>query len=179
MISGPKLIKPLSWEEVFSIWEKHEANLPHWIEHYTKRGFESWKDWRNSSIKDLKLETMTWNLYEIVDPIKIVPDFHAGPFRAWIKKYYGGNKTVTFKEIAHNVEMQSDHTIHEIISSFPEDTTIIGLQNEELTIIDGLHRCCALAVANEKGIVLAPKLFIACAVFSGELPLLGQENSPT
>jgi len=46
-------------------------------------------------------------------------------------------------------------------------------------IIEGLHRCCALAVAKKDGIDVRTKLFIACAEFPKGLPLIGQENSPT
>lgn len=179
MIEGFKHVRSISWQDVFSAWEKNEANLPHWIEHYTNRGFSSWKDWRNSSIENLNLNALEWNLYEISDPLATIPKLYAGPFRAWIRKYYGGKSMVAFSELAKNTEIQNDAGIHEIISNFPSETVLICLQNKELTVVDGLHRCCAVALAKEKGIPIASKVYVACAAFPGELPLLGQENSPT
>ena len=34
-------IKPLSWDEVFSMWRESEADRENWIDHYKSRGFNS------------------------------------------------------------------------------------------------------------------------------------------
>jgi hypothetical protein len=174
-----KYLRPLSWEEAFSMWEKGEANLPRWIEHYTKRGFSSWKEWRQSSVESLHPEKLTWSLFEITDNT-IVQDFYAGPFRAWQEKYYEKERIVPFDRLVENPELQKDANINEVISNFPKGSTLVGLQKDgKIIIIEGMHRCCALAVAFRKGQPIDAKLFIALAEFSDSLPMLGQANSPT
>lgn len=180
MNPGLKILRSITWDEVFSLWEKVEADLQHWIEHYKSGGFNSWKDWRNHSIKDLNLNKLKWNLYEIPEPLGTVPNFHMSPFRAWIKKYNKGNNALTFKELALVPEIQLKANVDKIAENFPKNSTLIGLiHNSNIIIIEGLHRCCALSVAKQNGINIQTKLFIACAEFHEELPLIGQENSPT
>jgi hypothetical protein len=175
-----KHIKLMSWDEAFSEWEKSEADLPHWIEHYKKRGFNSWREWRSDSLKPIDPPSLTWNLFEIEEPLKTVPKFYAGPFRAWKNKYYGDEDIITFEQLAANPELRNDQRINDIIEKFPNGSVLLGLiNNSRVVIVDGLHRCCALAVANRKGMDLKAKLYIICAELPGELPVLGQTNSPT
>lgn len=173
-------VKSITWEETFSTWAKDEASLPHWVEHYKERGFNSWEEWRKSSVKNLNPEQLNWNLYEIKNPLETISDFYGGPFRAWKKKYYGNNEMLQFKELAQNSELQNDMHINEIIQNFPKESTLIGLKKgEEVIVIEGMHRCCALAVAQEKGLNMDIKLFIILAEFSEDIPILGQVSSPT
>ena len=175
-----KYIKPISWEDVFLIWASGEADLPRWIEHYKSRGFSSWEEWRKNSVKDLNPEKLKWDLYEVIDPLKTVPGFRAGPFRAWMKKYYGDKEMPPFKDLAKNLELQNLAYVSELIKNFPKESTIIGLvKDKEIIVIEGMHRCSALAVANEKNITMNFKLFLILAEFLGDIPVLGQINSPT
>lgn len=175
-----KFIQSITWEKVFALWEKEEASLPHWIAHYEQRGFASWREWRKSSVRDLCPEQLDWSLCRVADPVNTVPEFHAGPFRAWMQKYYGGLRTIPFRALAENTEIQSNPNINEIMGNFPATSTIIGVRvGDDIVIIEGMHRCAALAVARSRNMTINTELFIACAEFTGELPLFGQENSPT
>lgn len=174
-----KHIRSITWNETFASWAKEEAQLPRWIEHYKKRGFNSWEEWRKNSVKDLSPEQLEWDLYEIED-IRAVSDFYGGPFRAWKKKYYGDKDILQFKEIVQNLELQNDQNINEIIQKFPQKSTLIGLKKDEkIIIIEGMHRCCALSVAEDKGVRINAELFIILAEYPDKLPILGQTNSPT
>ncbi|MBM3261195.1 hypothetical protein FJY93_02135 [Candidatus Kaiserbacteria bacterium] len=176
---GLKFVRDLQWQDVLSVWSKGEAHLPHWIEHYTKRGFKTWEDWRRSSTESLKPELLKWGLFEIEDNASI-PTFYAGPFRAWRQKYYEQREIIPFSELANKPALQTDSNINEIIQNFPKDSILVGLRKDEkIIIVDGMHRCCALAVAAQKGIALDAKLSIALADFRDPLPSLGQANSPT
>jgi hypothetical protein len=175
-----RLVKSISWDEVFLMWKKQEEELPYWIAHYKERGFNSWQDWRTASFKDLHLELLEWNLYEIPQPLDTVPMFRSGPFMAWIKKYYNGNKTVTFETLAKDSDIQDRAHINEIVQKFPENSVFVGLENmNDIVIIEGLHRCCALAVAKMKKVDLKRKVFIACAQFPKEIPILDPEDTST
>ena len=178
-MEGLRYIKPITWSETFALWEKEEAELSHWVEHYKKRGFSSWKDWRRSSVESLSPEKLKWELYEI-ESNKIIPDFYGGPFRAWKKKYYGDKDIAQFKILGKSEELQNDSNINQIIEKFPKESTLVGLKKDEkVVIVEGMHRCCALSVAKEKNVHVDAKLFIALAEYKDKLPVLGQANSPT
>ena len=173
-------IGPTSWEEVFSIWRNGEANIPRWVDHYERRGFDSWDEWRKSTIQDLKAEKLNWKIYRLHDSQKAVPHFYGGPFRAWMQKYYGGSPIAPFSEIIEHEEVQKSQLVREMIENFPKKTTLIGLlADDKVVILEGLHRCSALAVAAQKGMKIKTEAYILLAEFSQEIPIMGQVDSPT
>jgi hypothetical protein len=173
-------VKSISWDEVFSLWEEQESGLAHWIEHYTRKGYSTWKEWRSHTIKEIDLSRVAWNLYEIKNPSACVPQFQAGPFRTWMKKYYGKERTRSFKYLAEIPEIRADHNIRELINNFPDESTMIGLcTGDAVTIIEGLHRGCAVALAGLDGVSIEKKVYLACAEYNGDIPLMGSEDSPT
>jgi hypothetical protein len=175
-----KAIKPLSWAEVFSFWRDGESHLPRWIDHYRNSGFASWDDWRTNTLKDLSYQNLSWSLFEIEEPTLHVPDFTGGPFRAWIAKYYDGAKSRTFREIVTSPALRSNPIVREMAANFPRKTYIVGLQTgANVVVIEGMHRCCALALAAERGACIDARVFIALAPYSGDLPEMGRANSPT
>jgi hypothetical protein len=175
-----KFIRDLTWEDVFDFWRKGEAHIPRWIEHYKSGGYNSWDEWREHTLSNFPYRNLDWKLFEVKDPIQTIPSFFAGPFRAWKAKYYDGNNAVTFADLAKNEELQNSQIIREMVSNFPNETYLLGLQtNKGIVIIEGMHRCCALAIAGRNGKLIQTKVFIALAEFKGELPKMGQANSPT
>jgi hypothetical protein len=174
-----KFIKRLSWDEVFSAWRSDEANLPRWIKHYKARGFPSWDEWRKNTTKDVDLASLDWKLFDVEKPLDEVPHFQGGPFRAW-EKYYGGKTTAPFSEIIKSKELREGEIVKEMMSNFPKETQLVGLKTgERVVIIEGMHRCCALSLLASQNENLQAKVSIALAEFKGELPSMGQENSPT
>ena len=175
-----RFVKNISWDEVFNFWRKGEENIPRWIQHYKAGGYKSWDEWRKHTLSDLSYKDLHWELFEVENPMQTVPNFFGGPFRAWKARYYGGNSTVTFADLAKNEELKNSQIIREMVSNFPDKTYLIGLEaNKEIVIIEGMHRCCALAIAEQDKKPIQTKVFIALAEFNGELPEMGQANSPT
>jgi len=173
-------IKPLSWADVFSLWRDGESLLPRWIEHYRKSGFASWDDWRANTLRDLHQQSLTWTLFELIDATLHVPDFIGGPFRPWIAKYYDGARSRAFREIVKSPALRSNPIVREMVADFPKETYIVGLQTEAgIVVIEGMHRCSALALAAESNARIDAKVFIALAPYSGEIPEMGRANSPT
>ena len=176
-----KLISPLTWQEVFGIWEKIEGPLPHWIEHYKKRGFASWKEWRTRSTAPIHPETLTWELYDIVEPMKSIPSFRGGPFHSWINNIYEGVEMPPFSEIVKNETIRS--RIHQsgFIERFPSKTTLTGLRwGPDIVVIEGMHRCCTIALATQEGRSIPAQVSIALASFPfPAIPFLGHPDSPT
>ncbi len=171
---------PLTWADVFSLWRDGESKLPHWIEHYTKSGYSSWDAWRTNTLRELDCRDLKWKLFEITDPSRLVPNLLGGPFRPWITRYYEGVKHRTFRELAKHPAVRENASIREMLKTFPRETYLVGLRTHRgIIIIEGMHRCCALAIAAENGQAIESRVFIALADFEGELPEMGRANSPT
>jgi hypothetical protein len=173
-------IKEMSWADVFSLWRDGESHLTRWIDHYRNSGFASWDAWRTNTLRDLHYQGLNWTLFELIDPPLHVPDFIGGPFRPWIARYYQGAKSRTFREIVTSPALRGNPIVREMEANFPKETYIVGLQTgPKITVIEGMHRCCALALAAENNAKIDAKVFIALAPYSGELPEMGRATSPT
>ena len=171
-----KLIKNLSWPEVFAIWRQNEAyNGSHWHAHYKSRGFKTWEAWRLSYVQPFGLAKLNWQLFTIIEPQKTVPLFCGGPFRSWVEKYYQGQVQPTFAELAKNPQIKNHLGILDFMKNFPNQTTITGIiLNGQITILEGMHRCCALALATNQGLNIDTKVKIALAQTNQtSLPVIG------
>ena len=174
------LIEPLTWDQVFALWRDGEAALPRWINHYKSGGFASWDEWRSNTLKDVQYATLSWKLFRLENPVDSVPHFSGGPFRAWIKNYYQGRRTRTFEELAQDPKIQNNAIVKEMAAAFPAATNLVGLQvNGQIFIIEGMHRCCALAVMAAQKMELRSEVRIALAPYAGEIPEMGRPGSPT
>lgn len=171
-----KLVHPLAWADVFDIWRKNEADDPKWDEVYKSRGFNSWEEWRRTYTNPLGLAGKKWFLYEILDPMKTIPDFRGGPFATWVERYYGGEQLPTFRRIVEHPGIQEHEGINRLAQDFPEETSLIGLYSDKgVVILEGMHRCCAVALAAKRQESINGTVLIALAEFPGDtLPVLGQ-----
>lgn len=172
---GLDFIKNLIWEEVFDIWEKNEASDPSWIKHAQTRGFKTWREWRETMVPALNLDRLEWSLYQIKNPNQIVPLFHSGPFKAW-SMFYNGKSSVLFKDLIQQKSVQSNNRLQKMISNFPTESSIIGVntRSNNIVIIEGMHRCLALSYCAGKKEPLNADLKIALADYPKDrLPLLG------
>ncbi len=173
-------IEPLTWDEVFALWRAGEAGLPRWIKHYKSGGFVSWDEWRRNTLRDVQYATLSWKLFRLENPIDAGPRFFGGPFRAWIKNYYQGRRARTFEELAKDPTIQNNEIVKEMVAAFPVVTTLIALQaDNQVFIIEGMHRCCALAILAMQKRELRSEVRIALAPYSGEIPEMGRPDSPT
>lgn len=168
-----KLMRPLTWADVFEIWRRNEAQNPNWVKHYKGEGFSSWEEWRTKKVAvPLRCAEKDWHLYRIIDPLKTVPAFHGGPFKSWEEKYYRGETLPTFARLVENPEVQSHGYVKQLLADFPKETTVTGLVTEGgIVIIEGMHRCCAIALAAQRRQILETTVSIALAeVSSGDFP---------
>jgi hypothetical protein len=148
-----KLIRKLAWEEVFIFWYENEGKRKNWNKLAKERGFASWAQWRLKEYADrLQGQEVDWGLYEVADPAKVVSEFFGGPFQAWTERYYDGEKTRSFSELAKNTGIINNKTICAMVNDFPTDNIIICLElaNNKIYTIEGMHRCCALALMNKE-----------------------------
>lgn len=173
-----KHIRPLAWPDVFAIWRENEGENSHWREYAYSKGFSSWEEWRLQYVNALRLpEHDDWALYRVPDPLAAVPHWRGGPFNGWIKNFYGerANPAPTFAELAAIAKTQEHGGIQKIFDAFPPQTTVTGLARPEgIVIIEGMHRCCALALAARNGTPIETELTVAIASSEEEaLPVVG------
>jgi hypothetical protein len=171
------LIKPLTWPDVFAIWRQNE-DYPnsHWIAHWKGRGFNSWDDWRLTYVEPLGLKELEWGLYEVKNPLQAIPLFHGGPFRSWIEKFYQGVEYPTFADLAKMPEIQTHQGVLNMLADFPAQTTVSAvIINNEAYVVEGMHRCAALALAAKQGKKLDTQVKVALAQYNQEkLPIVGK-----
>lgn len=167
-----KILKTdLSWKKVFKFWKKNEKNKSGYKDTFKKRGFKNWKEWRARYAEYLDLDEYKWNLYEIEDPASVIPYFYGGPFSSWIKKFYKGRKTMKFENIAKNEELREDEKIQYILNRNKGKSTLIGIVHKNrVVIIEGLHRCSAVALMKIIGQPVNLKLKIALTKYDKKLP---------
>lgn len=169
-------IKSVTWDEVFEIWKQNEASELHWIELYKKRGFKSWEEWRINYLKPLGLSKLSWDLYKIKNPLKTIPNFFGGPFKAWKEIFYKKRKTIKFSKLAKLPEIKIHQGILKIKENFPRKTDLIGIiVNGKIHIIEGMHRSAAVALLKEEKKELESEIYIALAEYpANDLPIVGQ-----
>ncbi|MCX6763130.1 MAG: hypothetical protein NTZ97_00120 [Candidatus Moranbacteria bacterium] len=174
-----KLVKPLKWEEVFDIWRQNEASDPKWMEHYKSRGFATWEAWRETYAVPFKCAEADWGFYVITNPLQDIPNFCGGPFRGWKENHYGEKDTMTFAKLANLDHFQNFYKTEDIIKNFPNGTIISGMEVDgDIYIIEGMHRCLAIALAKKRGLDMPIDIKIALAKSpQGKLPLVGMNLS--
>lgn len=174
-----KFIRDLHWEEVFIFWYENEGHKENWINLAKERGYNSWADWRLSSYADkFECQKVDWGLYEIQNAPRVIADFYGGPFRTWVENYYEGQETKSFAELIKNSEVKNKTAVQAMSLNFPVDKKITFLQlQDRIYVIEGMHRCCALALMNEKGIELSkPLQVIIGRSHLAKLPVVGKNK---
>ncbi|MFA5187842.1 MAG: hypothetical protein WC460_00590 [Patescibacteria group bacterium] len=171
------LIKELTWPDVFEIWRQNE-DYPnsHWITHWQSRGFKSWEEWRQTYVQPLGLADLKWQLYNIPEPLIILPFCHGGPFRSWVELYYHGQTAPSFSSLAQDQKVEKNSGVQTMLKNFPVQTIISGvIVNGEIRIVEGMHRATALAVAAKNGIKLNSLVKMALAKHPEKnLPIVGR-----
>jgi hypothetical protein len=176
-----EIIQNLTWPDVFEIWRKNEAyDGSHWHAHYQSHGFKTWEDWRMSYVKPFGLEDLNWQLFSVINPLTAVPLFHGGPFRSWVEKFYEGQEFPSFTDLAQNPQVQSHQGIISFMKNFPKQTILTGvILKGEIIILEGMHRCAALALANRNGIKIETEIKIALAKHNRDsIPVVGIQINP-
>ena len=76
-------------------------------------------------------------------------------------------KPSMWKQFAEGIKVIQDHKgINSIANNFPKETIIIGLEVKgEIVIIEGMHRCCAIAMMSKNQKEIESNIFIALAEY--------------
>lgn len=166
-------IKSLSWKEVFDAWRNLEAWQESWKQHWIERGFDSWDEWRETYAAPLHPETLSWELYQITDPIKELPLVYGTPTKGWIEKAYDGATTKQLKDISNLPIITENQKILTIKRDFPKETMLTGIVHDgKIVLIEGMHRANALATW-DASIPFIENVTIALAKWTDPIPTLG------
>ncbi|MFH1661534.1 MAG: hypothetical protein ABIA02_00325 [Candidatus Falkowbacteria bacterium] len=172
------LIRECEWEEVFLEWYKSEGENSGWIQLAQERGVASWAEWRlKGYAKRFECAQAKWGFYE-VDPAVIL-DWHGGPFRTWIEKYYGNQHTKTFAELAEKTDVLDNPSVKAIMENYPKNSIVSALELNDgrIFVIEGMHRTCSLACMIKQGKPLPNKLIFAIGKSDlAELSTAGQNT---
>ena len=150
-------IQPLTWEQTFAFWRESEGSNPEWLAVANERGYATWEEWRKAYVAPFKLDQRVWGLYRVDDPIRTVPQFRGGPFQGWVERFYHG-----CSRIAEELFAQGNGRALSLKDTFPRQTTVIGVMtNDDVVIVEGMHRCSAIASAAADGTPIQTNLSIA------------------
>ena len=177
-MSNLEKIKDLSWQDVFEIWRKSEEPLEHWQKVWKEKGFASWEAWRQATHANLRGQELSWALYKISDPIAEIPDWRGGMFHAWAKWFYPvlSEQPPRLKDLLAHPGVNNHWYVREILNNFPSETTILAirLKNGDIIIVEGMHRCCSIAMAALNKTSIKSNITLALADWSfDDQPRLG------
>jgi hypothetical protein len=169
-----RFVSRLSFDQVFDdVWAKNEEHMAKWQELAKARGFADWREWRSAFADALELRKVEgWELQEVTDPFLEIPKWYGGPFRLWIEQVYGFRPTQQFEAIAKTEFVQTHTGIADILRYFPAETTVIALQTlAGIIVIEGMHRCSAIALAAQRGLAaeISTKVYVAIAPYPVEM----------
>lgn len=170
----------LFWEEVFGIWQDNEAWDPNWVRLALSRGYRSWAHWRLKGYAyPFECPKAKWALYQINNPLELVPNFYAGPYRTWIKMWYRGKTRRPFSYLARLPGIQVNPKIKSMVENYPSEAILLGLRlkSGKIVIIDGTQRGCALAIMALRKIVFKDPVLLALGESDrDDLPVVGQNT---
>jgi len=173
-------IKELKWNDVFEIWRKNEDyHNSHWVSLWQERGFKSWEDWRMTYAERFELPKLNdWVIYDINNPLEFIPQICGGSFSSWLERYYNGENNPTFAQIAQHPDVQSHQGIIKFMEDFPAETIISGvILGNKIVVVEGMHRCVAIALAVLKGQKIETKMQICLANhYLDKLPVAGKNT---
>lgn len=152
----------ISWSTVLDGWREGEE--AQWEPLYTQRGYDSWWEWRESYMKELHLADRTWTQEVIEDPHAYVKQLHIGGYRGWHQYRPEGIEAATFEEVVTpptdnemnyageaRVNPRTNEKIMSLVGQL-KDTTILVLKSGDFQVLlDGHHRCAAIAIESTDG----------------------------
>lgn len=173
-----KLVKKLTWEEVFEIWRKDEEDLEHWKEYWKAKGFKSWADWRMKQVRATNADKLKWALYEVKDPLKTIPAWKGGPTTTtWLKYFYAplgknAQDLPTFAELATSPAVANHYYIRDLTKTFPKTTTLMAIKTSQgIVVVQGLHRACAIALSVAWNHPVKTKVRVALAKIKDDIAI--------
>lgn len=158
-------IRSQKWSDVLKRWKQTESASEEFANIHKELGYNSWEDWRGKVIKPLHLSDLNWSLYKINKPVDTVPCFRGGPFISWIERYYPYDGLPTFLKIVSQTDTDiPERSKFSDILNNTTDMHVIGvIKDGDIFIIEGMHRCTAVALAKIRGQELKFDVYMSLA----------------
>ena len=177
-----KYIHDIKWHDIFTIWRVYESYQKDWQDHWEKRGFKSWDEWRNDYISPLKPKGRKWSVYRVENPSVDFPQIYGVQSRGWRKAFYDDEFTIPLSGVVEKIEgdlsagRQKNKKVEAVKNNFPYQTMLTGIVNKDrIILIEGMHRGVALAMMSENEI--KGDVVIALAEYDKDLGVvLGKPN---
>ncbi len=157
MVNDLTHIDDVSWEDVFSVWQKHEGTDPVWQRFAAEeRGWDSWEAWRRYQARQINAAGREWQVFEVQAPNKTIPQFLMGPYRGWQKQYPDSeaNHHTFFDLVQDQIAwVEQNIGICRRAGSFPTRTQFIGVYAEDenkIILYEGHHRAAAVTLCKHK-----------------------------
>lgn len=132
-----------SWSDTMGEWKHEEQGI--WLDHFQKLGFKRWEDWRWSMIKTLGLDSRTWEVRKLENPVEDVRQMHANRLTRW-REFCTGPQDSTFDRLADHPFFVNHERVQQMRRGMPRASQLIGLTHENQTmLVDGHHRAVAMA----------------------------------
>ncbi len=164
-VPGLRALRGLAWSEIVDAWERQEARQPGWIRYFRGKGFTTWRAWRMHAMRSFRPATRAWTLYRVENPTRTIPAWWGGPFRGWRSQYYRGKSTMRFADLARLRALQRHGKIRSVQRHFPKRTRMFGvLLHGRVFVLDGMHRCVAVALSAREQKTVSSTVDIALAV---------------
>lgn len=143
-----RYLRESSWSEVKDEWKRAEDNQD-WRDFYTKKGFQSWEDWRWARVKLLKLEEREWKLEEADNVIEEVRAMYCDASTRWTDFYTDREKS-TFADLKDHEFFIKHKKVLSMRKGLHGESQIMGLRNQgKIIVLDGHHRSTAIAGMDE------------------------------
>jgi len=169
-----KLIKSLAKKEVVETWRAIEEPLEHWQAFWKAKKHKSWQEWRETTHKTVLDRKLNWNLYRVNNPISEVPQWRGGMFHSWCKWFYPvmAERPPRLKDLLAHPGVNNHWYVRTIAENFISPTTVtaIRLPNGDISVVEGMHRCCALAYMAHNKTKFKGKLLVILADWPNAKP---------
>jgi len=150
-----------SWLQVLGIWAQQELPNDHWRAAYEARGM-TWFEWRRSTIDHFGLEQRRWQLLRVRRVHHVIPMLRGGDHPDWERLYYDGKRCPTFGWLADSSDVEGNPGVQRLLVDFPRRTTVMAVvRGGDVIVVDGMHRCSALAFASRNGGTVETELYLA------------------
>lgn len=162
-INGLTFLSTITPDAAFETWRLNEADNPGWQQSALDHGYDSWEAWRRHRFELLGGNNPVWWRFRVDEPLKTVPGFFGGPSKTWIRLHYDKQALVRFGDFATPEQFADNNKVSSLLRNFPAETEITGLltSNGEIVIIEGTHRCTALAIAGKTAQTIDADVVIA------------------
>lgn len=178
MESPFKIGQKLTTDEVFEVIRIAD-DVPHWESVWKAKKHESWESWRKTHFKPILNKELDWTFVEIASPLIEVPQWRGCMTPTWNTWAYGNflEKPPRLKDLITNPFVQNHWYIKEMAQNFKGNLTMMTLlktPNNDIYVLEGMHRACALSIIAQNNDKLNCRLLAAMANWpESEPPKLG------